>query len=432
MARNEIPIRCEHTEMKAIEDLKPHPRNPNKHTDDQIKRLADIIEYQGWRRPIRVSKQSGYITAGHGALEAAKLKGWPSAPVDYQNYENTDQEYADIVADNSLHEWAGVGIDLKWVNAEMENLGPDFDVDMLGLENFEIELADKFEDKDADSVPGNAEARCKEGDLWVLGEHRLLCGDCTVKENVERLMDGEKADMLFTDPPYNVGYDYNFPCDNKTKDDYLKWSSDWTKISFSLLKDDSWFFAKNAPKNLLDFQPILRNNGFEFRNLIVWIHPPSLFPSNRFYDNWEAICSYSKGKPLFNKFAEKRTVEKPLSQGGGFHNSGRIGDVWDGIKYISAGAMASKEAILEPGTKRKAHPCQMPIALPERSILFCSQNNFIVFDPFLGSGSTLIACEKTGRICYGMEIDPAYCNIIIERWETFTGKEAKLINGNKG
>jgi len=409
MARNEIPIRCEHTEMKAIEDLKPHPRNPNKHTDDQIKRLADIIEYQGWRRPIRVSKQSGYITAGHGALEAAKLKGWPSAPVDYQNYENTDQEYADIVADNSLHEWAGVGIDLSFVNAEMENLGPDFDVNMLGLENFEMEIADKFEDKDADSVPGNAEARCKEGDLWVLGEHRLLCGDCTVKENLDRLMNGKKADMVFTDPPYN--------CGGKTS----CLGSDVNK-AVKTLKNSEWDqdFDINPMLNNL---PALSKSGCSYYIFTSQFVAPKIWEWMGSYCSFYSYLIWCKQNPM-PSLTKKTWNFSSLEMICYGHTPNYY------FKYPDEGHAYGYWVFTK--TPHKSHPTSKPISVIEHAIIHSSKKGMLIWDGFLGSGSTLIACEKTNRTCLGMEIDPAYCNIIIERWETFTGKEAKLINGNKG
>lgn len=125
-------------QMINIDSLKEHPKNPNKHSEDQIKRLADILEYQGWRYPIKVSNQSGFITSGHGRLAAAKLKNWSQVPVSYQDYESEDQEYADIVSDNAIADWSD--LDLSNVNLEIENLGPDFDINMLGIKNFNLDF----------------------------------------------------------------------------------------------------------------------------------------------------------------------------------------------------------------------------------------------------------------------------------------------------
>jgi len=130
--------------MVEVKELKPHPDNPNHHSKQQIERLAEIIEATGWRRPIRVSELSDYVTAGHGALMAAKKLKCEKVPVDYQDYENSDYEYADMVADNALHQWIDCGLDLGDINAHLGALGPDLDVNIMGLENFEIEIADKF------------------------------------------------------------------------------------------------------------------------------------------------------------------------------------------------------------------------------------------------------------------------------------------------
>jgi len=133
-------IRCLYDKLVPVSELSPHPKNPSTHPSDQIQRLAKILEYQGWRYPIKVSKQSGYITSGHGRLEAAKLNGWESVPVNYQDYETTDQETADLIADNAISEWST--IDLSKIHLELSDLGP-MNIDVLGLKDFAVEPADK-------------------------------------------------------------------------------------------------------------------------------------------------------------------------------------------------------------------------------------------------------------------------------------------------
>lgn len=135
-------VECLHDELTPIKALKPHPKNPNTHTDAQIERLAQILEYQGWRYPIKVSKRSGYITSGHGRLLAAKKNKWSEVPVNYQEYESDEQEYADVVSDNAIAEWAQ--LDLAMINVAVPDLGPNFDINWLGIKDFEIEPADKF------------------------------------------------------------------------------------------------------------------------------------------------------------------------------------------------------------------------------------------------------------------------------------------------
>lgn len=137
-----MKIECAHDKVVKLHELKKHPKNPNHHSPEQIQRLAKIMKYQGWRSPIKVSTRSGFITAGHGRLAAALHNGWTEAPVDVQDYDSDEQEMADLIADNAIALWAD--LDLAQINAELENLGPDFDIDNLGLENFVLEPADKL------------------------------------------------------------------------------------------------------------------------------------------------------------------------------------------------------------------------------------------------------------------------------------------------
>jgi hypothetical protein len=142
-----MEVHCKYDQLVPIRNLKPHPKNPNTHTPEQIRTLANILAYQGWRRPIRVSNSSGYVTAGHGAIDAAKLNHWESVPVDFQDYRDIEQELSDLTADNAIAAWAN--LDLALVNHEIvPELGPDFDIDVLGIKDFEIEPADKFDPTD--------------------------------------------------------------------------------------------------------------------------------------------------------------------------------------------------------------------------------------------------------------------------------------------
>ena len=202
----EIKYHCKYDELVEPKKLVPHSHNRNKHPSDQLKRLAKILEYQGWRYAVKVSKQTGMVTTGHGRMEAAKILKC-AVPVVYQEYDDTEQEYADVQSDNAIASWAE--LDLSGVNEDLADLGP-FDIDLLGIENFTVEAADKYNDEKEDSVPDvPEEPKTQLGDLYLLGDHRLYCGDSTDKECVDYLMNGEKADMVFTDPPYGISYEEN-------------------------------------------------------------------------------------------------------------------------------------------------------------------------------------------------------------------------------
>lgn len=404
----EVAVKCKYSKLVATDHLKPFPRNPNRHTDAQIQRLADIIEYQGWRRPIRVSLASNCITAGHGALSAAKLKGWKEAPVDYQEYESSEQEYADVVADNSLHEWNDVGIDLALVNENVPNLGPDFDIDFLGIEDFEIEPADKYADRDADAIPENVKPICKTSDLWQLGEHRLLCGDCTVKENIDPLMQGEKADMVFTDPPYGIDLDTDW---SKTgRKNSFEWRDGSGKPTGITEK-----FGKKHNKIIMDdkkFDPtFLLDFFYAIKEIFLWgaEYYHNHIPLDGSWVVWDKTTNESADKTFGSNFELCWSKQRHKRE----------------IARIRSGIFGSKDyGFKDP---KRVHPTQKPVALAEWFFERWGKNTNLVWDGYLGSGSTLIACEKTNRKCYGMEIDPHYCDVIIKRWEDFTGKKAKKI-----
>lgn len=370
-----MQIKSKDIQMVAIKDIKMHPKNPNKHSDDQIKRLCEIIKYQGFRSPLIVSTRSGFLISGHGRLLAANKLNLISVPVMYQDYESEDQEYASLVSENSIASWAE--LDLSFINTDVGDLGPDFDIDLLGIKDFVIEPADKFKG-DADAIPETPkEAICKPGDLWQLGSHRLLCGDSTIRENIERLMNGEKADMVFTDPPYGIGLKYNTHNDSEEK---------WYDLINKIMP-----IAKMAAPFIL--MPCCRITSLPF-----WYekHTP----------DW-IMCWY-KGSPGhrshigFNDWEPHLVWGKPKNP---------MHDYWQ----------------TECGFEIDGHPCPKPVAYVVWVLDRAINSGDKVLDLFLGSGTTLIGCEKTNRKCYGMEIDPHYCDVIIKRWEIYTGKTATRI-----
>ncbi len=192
--------------MVSVDAIAPNPKNNNKHTAEQKERAHKIFDYQGFRNPLTISKRSGLLVAGHLRLEVAKEKGIKELPCMYQDFESEEQEYAHMTADNALAAWAE--LDLAKINQDFLDLGPDLNVDWLGIKDFVIEPLDKLEPQcDEDEVPEHVEPKTKRGDIYKLGNHRLMCGDSTMIDDVEKLMNGEKADMVFTDPPYNIASD---------------------------------------------------------------------------------------------------------------------------------------------------------------------------------------------------------------------------------
>ena len=390
-----------------IKKLKPHPKNPNKHSKEQIERLAEIIAYQGFRSPIVVSNRSGFIVAGHGRVEAALKNELTKVPVSYQDFTDEEQEYAHMTADNAIADWAT--LDLSMINKDIIELGPDFNIDMLGIKDFEIEPANKYENKDADVVPEVVEAKAKLGQIYRLGEHRLMCGDPTDLATVEKLMGGVVADMTFTSPPYNAGcfgYDdgkdkYKGKSDDKSQDDYFDFLVKFTDIALSFSK---YVFFNNQflSGNRHALGKFIGNYYLNIKDVFPWIKntaPPNV-NKGVFTNRFEFILCL-----------EKDCTKKgfPVDWQGKYHN-------------VIEGHTAAKENVTK-GT----HSATMPTYVPE---WFIEKLPFAksIYEPFGGSGTTLIACEKTNRKCFMMELDPHYVDVIIARWEQFTGKKAELLN----
>lgn len=384
-----MKINCSYDELVKVDHLVPNPKNPNVHPSDQIERLSSILEYQGQRHPVIVSKRSGFIVVGHGRLEAIKKLGWESCAVNYQDFENEAQEYAFVVSDNAIAEWAT--LDLGLINSEIGDLGPDFEIDLLGIDGFKLEPAELLPPSgDPENLP-NIEfpITCK-GDVWILGSHRLMCGDSTMIDEVEKLMCSEKADMVFTDPPYGVSYQSNM------------------SKRFDVLKNDDEF---------LDFIPCLEAFTKDTCPWFIWT-------SQQVYPKWREMfdayyCStviWAKGGgamgDLMGDYSPNYEMALFCKKGKPKFNSGRPPAVWE----------IGKDAVA-----KYVHPTQKPFQLAEYAIgHFFDDEKGLVIDLFLGSGSTMIACEKNGHRCYGMELDEKYCDIIIKRWEAYTGKKATL------
>lgn len=385
-------IRCLFDELVDVKKLKAHPKNRNTHPDEQITRLAKILAYQGWRYPVKVSKRSGFITSGHGRLLAAKSNKWKQVPVNYQDYESDEQEYADLQADNAIALWAE--LDLSGINTDLGDLGPDFDIDLLGLKDFELVIGDTLEPQcDEDEVGESpAEPTTKLGDVYKLGRHRLMCGDSTSIDAVEKLMNGQKADMVFTDPPYGYKYESNHQDKHKMleNDDKIL---DFLPCAFAVTKDNAAIYLCASHQTAHQWRPLI-DQHFTHKNLIVWKK-----------NNWSMgdLAGAFAGQHELIFFAHKGRVEL---------RGDRSRDVWEFDR--------------DPP---KDHPTQKPVDLVEFAISKTSDKGSAVLDLFGGSGTTLIAAEKTARNAFMMELDPKYCDVIVARWEKYTGKKAELVNG---
>ena len=401
-----MQIQAKDIQLVKIETLKPHPKNMHKHSKDQIDRLCKLIEYQGFRNPIIIQKGTDLIVAGHGRILAAKKLKIKEVPVIYQEFESEAQLYSYIVSDNAIGKDSWATLDLSMINTEMLDFGPDFDIDMLGIKDFVIEPIEKFEAQtDEDEVPEVIHPITRRGDIWLLGNHRLMCGDSTMINDVDKLMNSEKADMVFTSPPYNgdTHLDYG-KGDNKKL--YENNTDKWTSEEYI-------DFCHQVLNNIFS-----NTNGFIFWNVNYnaksrFEYIESIYPFVK--SLWETIVWKKTGMPLSNGLTRNFEFIFCFKNGERKHLSKQFKTEFNHWEISNIGSQ-----------DKNNHRACFPVELPEKGILIGSEINEIVLEPFCGSGSTLIACEKTNRKCYGMELDEKYCDVIINRWQNYTGKKATL------
>ena len=373
-----------------IKKLKPHPKNPRVHPDSAIEKLERSIKEFGWTNPILVSAD-GYILAGHARLKAAEKAGISEVPVIYLPLEGAKAE-AYLIADNRLQD------ETDWDYEKLKDLLQDLDTGELDLEitGFDMEeiedLITQFhvpEEIIEDEVPEPPdEPITKPGDLWILGRHRLLCGDATKKEDVERLMDGKKADMIFTDPPYGVDYK---GINNDGRDGLEELLRGAFGCILSTSKSGASCYVFHSDRCADIFHRVYRE-FFHFSSTIIWVKN-SLTLSRTDYQSKHEPCLYG------------------WTKGGthAFYGDRRQTSVWECDKQRVEG-----------------HTTPKPIGIISKALYNSSKSGDIIQDLFGGSGSTLIACEQLNRTCYMMELDPIYCDVIIKRWENLTGQKAVL------
>jgi DNA modification methylase len=324
---------------------------------------------------------------------AALHLGETTAPVSFQDYDSDEQEYADVIADNEIARWAE--LDLPSVNLDMKDLGPDFDLELLGIDGFKLDLIPPEPQCDEDEVPENVEPKAKLGDIYRLGNHRLMCGDSGNYSSTETLMNGLVAEMVYTDPPYGVSYQSNM----RTKSEKFQvidnddvFLTEWVSNVHAF--SNGWVFVWTTWKVIKEWIGITEPIG-DMTNVIVWDKGGGGIGdlTGTFSTDYEVALVFNRGAKITGK---------------------RLGSVW---------------SIGKDKAKSYLHPTQKPVELAQTALENCTKEGDIVLDLFGGSGSTLIACEKTNRKCFMMELDPKYIDVIVARWEKYTGQKVELLNG---
>ena len=372
-------------ESKLLADIVPYAKNAKKHDNRQINNVAESIKQYGFVQPIVIDRD-GVIVIGHCRALAAKKLGMKEVPCVCVEDLTPEQVNALRLVDNKSNE-------SDWDFDLLADEIPGLDLSSFDFDWGLTEITEEVIEDEAPEVDEDAEPIAKLGDIWQLGRHRLMCGDSTDKATVEMLMDGKKADMVFTDPPY--GYKYQSNMREKSK-------------KFDVLENDD---------KILDFFPNIRLvcNGFVFI-CTIWKVLDKWIPMFKKYHDLTNMIIWDKGGGGIGdlKHTFLTDYEVILCSNNGREIKGkRIGSVW---------------SIPKDSANEYAHPTQKPVKLSEFAIRNTTERGETVLDLFGGSGSTLIACEQLDRKCCMMELDPRYCDVIIKRWEQFTGEKAVLIH----
>lgn len=379
-------------EWRNIGEIIPYARNSRTHSEEQVAQIAASIKEFGWTNPVLIDEENGII-AGHGRLAAARKLGHTEIPVIELTGLSEAQKRAYVIADNKLA--LNAGWDTEMLVNELRDLeGMDIDLALTGFSADELNdmLTVKEEgltDEDA-APPVPEEPKTKPGDIYQLGRHRLMCGDSTSTNDVDKLLNGDRPDLIFTDPPYNIDYQGVSDKRDKIKNDKMEDSAFVDFLIQSLFGCEtmyvccSWHYAHL-------FREAMEKIGRKPKAMIVWNKVNPAQHLDKYFKQHEIIFYYGD-------YGGHKTLR---------------GDIWT-IKR----------------QKNTVHPTMKPVELIEMA-LEDNSGKKIVFDMFGGSGSTMIACEKTGRSARLMELEPKYCDVIVKRWEDFTGKKAELVTTNE-
>lgn len=416
-----VPVFCAHDEIVELEKLIPNPKNPNTHPDAQIQALGRIIRQTGWRQPITVSRRSGFIVKGHGRLSAALLEGLAAAPVEYQNYTSEAEEYADLVADNRIAELAEIDnkmladifadIDTGEIPLELTGFTED---EVVGLITAMSEALhnDLHEPDEIPEPPEADDVISRKGDLWILGRHRVVCGDSTDERARELLLDGAAPEILLTDPPYCSGgfqesgrVSGSIGSKRKGKDG---------KLFAPMISSDAMSTRgyTNMMKSILTLCPV--KVAYIFTDWRMWTY---------LFDIVEGAGLGVRNMLVWNK--------KTPGMGMGWRTqhelvmfAHRTKPQWDNHKGYGNVIEATRSG-------NELHPTQKPVEILEK-LLDNTGWAEGVLDTFGGSGTTLIAAESIGQPAYLMEMEPAFVDVIVKRYIRTTGNKAiQLVRGDK-
>lgn len=380
----------------AVADLRPYDRNAKTHGADQVDKIAESIREFGFISPCLIDKELNII-AGHGRVMAAKKLGMETVPCVFIEGLTEAQRRAYILADNRLTELGGW--DMELVQSELLELKDmDFNIDLTG---FELEQ-ESVEIVETDIPEPPAEPTTKRGYIYILGRHRLMCGDSTSQEDVRRLMNGMSADMLLTDPPYNVEYTgktkdaLTIQNDKQGDDQFRAFLTDAFTAAAEVMKPGAVFYIWHADSEGFNFRYACMAANLTVKQCLIW-NKNSMVLGRQDYQWKHEPCLYGWKEGASHLWASDRKQTTVLD--------------------------------FDRPNRNAEHPTMKPVALFDYQMQNNTKGGDIVLDLFGGSGTTIIAAEQNGRCGYAMELDPKYCDVIVKRWEDLTGEKAVLADG---
>ena len=390
-------------QQKLVKDLIPYVNNSRTHSDEQVAQIAASIKEFGWTNPILVDGNNGLI-AGHGRLLAARKLNMDKIPVIELAHLSEIQKKALIIADNKLSLNADWDNDLLMLELQQLNID-EFDLALLGFDEKELDallnpITGTLGLTDEDAVPDIPdEPKTKLGDVYILGNHRLMCGDSCSVTDMDKLVNDRQVDMWLTDPPYNVAYEgktkdaLTIQNDSMSDDGFRQFLRDAYVTANTVMKSGAVFYIWHADSEGYNFRGAAHDAGWKVRQCLIW-KKSSLVMDRQDYHWKHEPCLYGWKEGASHLWAADRKQTTILE----FDRPNRNGE----------------------------HPTMKPVELFEYQMLNNTKGGDIVLDSFGGSGTTMIAAEKHGRHAYIMELDPKYCDVIVKRWEEFTGKTAIL------
>lgn len=424
---------------KKIEEIKEYEKNPRKN-DEAVKYVAESIKEFGFKVPIIID-ENGVIVAGHTRYKAAKKLKMNKLPCVVANDLTPKQIKAYRLADNKVAEFSELDEDLLW--NELQDL--DMSMDVFGFEEFDLEDDNIEAEEDYYEPELPKEPKAKRGDIYLLGEHRLMCGDCTSETDVDKLVDGAEIDLCITDPPYNVNYGDKASMlqsydkghrntnhilnDHMGDNEFYNFLYDFYTQMLRSLKAGGAFYIWHAESEGVNFRVALQDAGGRIRQCLIW-NKNSLVLSRQDYHWKHEPCLYGWKDGAGHYFIDDRGQTTVFEDKIDVDKLTKA-EMKQILKDIFEDRVSTTVMNEAKPTANDLHPTMKPIKLIARLIKNSSRKGERVIDFFGGSGSTLIAAEQLGRRCYMMELDERYVDVIIDRWEQHTGRKAVKLNGEE-